>query len=79
MIKSIYLFYVFKFAPKIIDSNASKFWRKNVALLNAQREKSVGAFYLWRVWMICVRDPYSNPVKSRWTSSNRHPFCWKLK
>ena len=79
MIKAIYLFYLFKFAPSIIDYKASKFWRNSATLLNRQRKKTGDAFYLWKVWKLYIRDPHAIPMKSHWTSSNKHPFCWYIK
>ncbi len=74
----IYLFVVFKFAPTVIDNRAPKFWRSSVSLLNNQRSKTDG-FYLSKIGRLYIRDPHSYPMKSHWTSSGRHPFCWKLK
>ena len=76
MIKAIWLFYVFKFAPRTIDNTASKFWRSSVDLLNKQREKNGDAFYLWKIGKLYIRDPHAIPMKSHWTSSTKHPFCW---
>jgi len=78
MIKAIYLFYIFKFAPKMIDKTTRKFWQRNVSILNRQRRKTGDAFYLWKFWKLYIREPYATPMKSHWTSSNKHPFCWYL-
>lgn len=77
-IKAIYLFIVFKFAPKTIDSNTAIFWRNSVSLLNEQRKKTGDAFYLWKWRKLFIREPYAYPMASHWTSSNRHPFCWYI-
>lgn len=76
-IKSIYLFIVFKFAPEVIDGKSSKFWISSVNMLNEQRAKS-GAFYLWKCGRLFIRDPHSYPMRSHWTSSSKHPFCWYI-
>lgn len=78
MIKAIYLFYVFKFAPTVIDSGTHKFWRNAVTLLNKERSKTGEAFYLWKLGKLFIRDPHAIPMKSHWTSSRRHPFCWYI-
>ena len=77
MFKAIYLFFIFKFAPKTIDSNACRFWRRSVSFLNEQRDKAGHSFCLWHFWRIYLRDPYAIPMGSHWTSSNWHPVCWK--
>lgn len=78
MIKAIYLFYVFKFAPRCIDNTSHKFWRNSVTSLNKERAKTGEAFYLWKLGRLYIRDPHSTPMKTHWTSSYRHPFCWRL-
>lgn len=77
MITSIYLFIIFKFAPKIIDNSSSKFWHKSVALLNKQRAKTGNAFYLWRFKKLYIRDVYAIPMKSHFYYAKWHPFCLK--
>lgn len=77
MLKAIYLFYVFKFAPKIIDQQSSKFWQNAVASLNKERSKTEGVFYLWKWRRIYIRDPHCLPMKTHWTYSYFHPFCFK--
>lgn len=78
MIVSIYIFFVFKIAPKVIDSRSNVFWRHAVKLLNSRRKKTGEAFYLWKAGRLYIRDPYEYPMKSHWTSSSRHPFCWYI-
>ena len=76
--RSLYIFIVFKFAPTTIDSNSSKFWSSSVNLLNKLRDKTGGAFYLAKIGKLYIRDPHSFPMKSHWTSSEKHPFCWYI-
>jgi len=78
MIIPIYLFFVFKFAPKVIDNRAHVFWRRSVELLNSRRKRNGGAFYLWKMGRLYIREPYATPMKSHWTSSTKHPFCWYI-
>ncbi len=77
-ILAVYLFVIFRFNPKIIDSGAHWFWRKSVNLLNKQRRKTGDAFYLFKIGRLYIRDPHSIPMKSLWTSSRLHPFCWYI-
>lgn len=77
MIKAICLFYIFKFAPKVIDQHSNIFWHKAVCSLNKERTKTNDTFYLWKWWRIYVRDPHSYPITSHWTYSHFHPFCVK--
>lgn len=76
IIKAIYLFYIFKFAPRVIDQRTHIFWRNAVSVLNAQRRKAGGKFYFWKIGRLYCRDPYAIPTGD-WTSSRFHPFCWK--
>lgn len=78
MIFSIYIYYVFKFSPKIIDSKSPWFWRWSVDMLNNQRRKTGEAFYLFRWGKLYIRDPFIFPVRSHWTCSDSHPFCWYI-
>lgn len=75
---AIYLFYVFKVAPSTIDHNSKKFWRKSVDLLNRKRANSDSGFYLWKLGKVYIRDPHSEPMRSHWTVSKRHPFCFLI-
>jgi len=75
-IKAIWLFYVFKFAPKVIDNSVHVFWRNSVSMLNKERAKTGEAFYLWKFKRLYIRDPHAFPMKSHWTVSAKHPFCW---
>lgn len=77
MIKAICLFYIFKFAPKVIDQHSNIFWHKAVCSLNKERTKTNDTFYLWKWWRIYIRDPHSYPITSHWTYSHFHPFCVK--
>jgi len=74
--KAIYLFYLFKFAPKVIDTRTHIFWQNSVDLLNAERRKSKGKFYLWKIGRLYCREPYAYPMITHWTYSSFHPFCW---
>lgn len=76
MFASIYLFYVFKVAPKTIDNKSSWFWRFNVKLLNKFRGKCEG-FKLWSIGRLSIRDPFSFPMKSHFAYSRMFPFCWQ--
>ena len=76
MFKAMYLFYIFKFKPIFIETDTF-FWGRQVRALNKQRRKNADAFYLWRIGRLCMRDPFSTPYAGAWTSSKRHPFCWK--
>ena len=75
-IKAIYLFVIFKFAPRVIDNKTARFWQSSVDLLNMQRKKTGDAFYLCKIGRLYIRDPHAIPMKSHWTSSSKHPFCW---
>jgi len=77
LILSIYIFVVFKFAPRTIDRKSKKFWIDSVDLLNSLRDENGNAFYFFKIGRIYIRDPHAYPMKSMWTSSKYHPFCWR--
>lgn len=73
LFKSVFLFYVLKFAPCIIDSRSPRFWQWAVKELNELRSRGVG-FQLWRCGRLSVRDPYSYPMLSSYYYADWHPF-----
>jgi len=77
LILSIYIFVVFKFAPRTIDHKSKKFWINSVDLLNSLRDENGDAFYFFKIGRLYIRDPHAYPMKSMWTSSSYHPFCWR--
>ncbi len=79
MIKSIWLFYVFKFSPRFIDESSPKFWNRQVKMLNNQRKKVDDSFKFWELGRLSIRDPHAHPNKSEWLSSKKHPFCWDVR
>jgi len=77
LILSIYIFVVFKLAPRTIDNKSHNFWIKSVNLLNKLRAETNGKFYLFKIGGLYIRDPHAYPIKNKWVSSNAHPFCWR--
>ncbi len=78
MVRAIYIFYVMKFRPRIIDNKTSKFWRFNVQLLNKLRK--YGTWKLYSLGRFSIRDPFSYPMRTHFAySRDWHPFVWQKK